>query len=269
MRDNAFLTQKARELRLDVLDMVLKAGSGHIGGSFSCADILVALFYDKMDLKDGALDPERDKFVLSKGHANVILYAILEDLGFIEKGTKDTLRRLNSPLQGHPDSVKCPALDCSTGSLGQGLSVAVGMALGLKKQNKNSKVYVLVGDGELDEGICWEAFMAANAFKLDNLTIIIDRNHLQLGSKTEDLIPLDDREAKMKSFNLSVDTIDGHNFNEIFKALDHTTKDKCHCIIASTVKGKGVSFMENNVLWHGSVPNKEEAEIARKELGGI
>lgn len=265
MRDIAFLTEKARVLRLDVLDMILKAGSGHIGGSYSCTDLLVALFYDEMK-REG---DDRDKFVLSKGHANVILYAIMCDLGLIDKKEMSTLRRLGSPLQGHPDSLKCPALDCSTGSLGQGLSVAVGMALGLKKQNKKNRVYVVVGDGELDEGICWEAFMAANAFKLDNLTIIIDRNRLQLGSNTEDLIPLDSLEDKVRSFNLSVDSIDGHDFDAIFKALDHKTEGKCHCIIANTVKGKGVSFMENNLKWHGALPNAEEAEMARKELGGI
>lgn len=268
MRDIAFLTEKARELRLDTLSMIMNAGSGHIGGSFSAVEILVALYYDKMNLGNGVSDPDRDKFVLSKGHANPILYAVLSDIGFADKRDRETLRRLSSPFQGHPDSSKCPALDCSTGSLGQGLSVAVGMALGLKKQNRKSRVYVLTGDGELEEGLCWEAFMAASAFKLDNLTIIIDRNRLQLGSRTEDLIPLENLEAKIKSFNLLCDNIDGHDYNEIFKALDNECPGKCHCIIANTVKGKGVSFMEDNVLWHGSLPNEEQEKQARHELGG-
>ena len=269
MRDTAFLSEKARKLRLDVLDMIMKAGSGHLGGSYSAVEVLTALYYDKMNLGTGALDPERDRFVLSKGHANPILYAILCDIGFVDRSEMNTLRKLGSQFQGHPDSAKCPSLDCSTGSLGQGLSVAVGMALGYKKQNKNNKVYVLTGDGELEEGLCWEAFMAASAFKLDNLTIIVDRNRLQLGSRTEDLIPLESLEDKIRSFNLNVDSIDGHDWNQIFTALDKTEEGKCHCIIANTVKGKGVSFMEDNIQWHGALPSKEQEEIARRELGGI
>ncbi len=269
MRDTAFLVEKARKLRLDVLDMVMKAGSGHIGGSYSAVEIITALYYDKMNLGKGALDPDRDRFVLSKGHANPILYAVLCDIGFVDKKEMLTLRQFGSQFQGHPDSVKCPALDCSTGSLGQGLSVAVGMALGYKKQNKTNRVYVLTGDGELEEGLCWEAFMAASAFKLDNLTIIVDRNRLQLGASTEELIPLDSLENKLSSFNLSVDSIDGHDYDQIFAALDINIEGKCHCIIANTVKGKGVSFMENNVAWHGALPTKEQEEKARHELGGV
>lgn len=269
MRDASFLSSKARKLRLDVFDMIMKAGSGHFGGSYSAIEVLTALYYDKMNLGEGALDSNRDRFILSKGHANPALYAILCDIGFVDKSELQKLRHLGSQFQGHPDSLKCPAIDCSTGSLGQGLSVAVGMALGYKKQNKQNKVYVLTGDGELEEGIVWEAFMAASAFKLDNLTIIVDRNRLQLGSRTEDLIPLDNLEDKIKAFNIAVNSIDGHDFSQIFAALDKEYEGKCHCIIANTVKGKGVSFMENNVAWHGSLPSKEQEELARKELGGI
>ncbi|MBQ0071662.1 MAG: transketolase [Spirochaetales bacterium] len=267
MRDIAFLQEKARQLRVDTLEMIMKAGSGHVGGSYSMAELITALYYGKMNLGAGAADPDRDKFVLSKGHANPILYAVLADLGWAPKEAKETLRRYKSPFQGHPDSAKCPGLDCSTGSLGQGLSVATGMALGLKKQKKDGNIYVITGDGELQEGICWEAFMAAAAFGLDNLTVIIDRNRLQLSAPTEETNPLDSLEAKLRSFNFAVDVIDGHNFDEIFEALDKKTEGKPHCIIANTVKGKGVSFMENVVKWHGSMPTAEEAAAAFKELG--
>jgi len=267
MRDPDFLENKARQLRIDTLDMILKAGSGHVGGSFSIAELLVALYYDKMNLGKGASDPERDRFVLSKGHANPILYAVLMDIGFASKEAKDTLRRYGSPFQGHPDSSKCPGLDCSTGSLGQGLSIATGMALGLKKQGRPGHVYVITGDGELQEGICWEAFMAANAFKLDNLTVIIDRNRLQLSAPTEVTNPLDSIGDKLRSFNFAVDSIDGHDFEQIFGALDKKYEGKPHCIVANTIKGMGVSFMENGVKWHGALPAGDEIAEAYRELG--
>ena len=260
MRDLSFLKEKARQLRVDTLDMILKAGSGHIGGSYSIAELLTALYYDKMDLKT-------DKFVLSKGHANPILYAVLMDKGIAPKEAKDTLRRYNSIFQGHPDSTKCPGLDCSTGSLGQGLSVATGMALGMKKLGLPGMVYVITGDGEIQEGICWEAFMSANAFKLDNLTVIIDRNRLQLSAPTEETNPLDSVEEKLRSFHFAVDSIDGHDFEQIFKALDNVCEEKPHCIVANTVKGKGVSFIENGVKWHGALPAGDEIAAAYRELG--
>lgn len=268
MRDFEFLENKARFLRISTLEMIMEAGSGHIGGSFSMAEILTALYYDKMDLGKGIDDPDRDRFILSKGHANPILYAVLLDKGFIDEKEKHTLRRLHSPFQGHPDSKKCPALDCSTGSLGQGLSVAVGMALGLKKENRKGNVYVIVGDGELQEGICWEALMFAASHSLDNLTVIVDRNGLQLSARTEETNALENLEAKIKSFNLDVSSINGHDYKEIFEALDKDSGNKPKCIIAQTVKGKGVSFMEDNVKWHGAMPTKEEAEEAYRELGG-
>ena len=267
MRDYDFLKEKARQLRVDTLDMILKAGSGHVGGSFSMAELITALYYDKMNFGTGPDDPERDRFVLSKGHANPILYAVLMDKGYVPKSAKDTLRRLGSPFQGHPDSKRCPALECSTGSLGQGLSIATGIALGLKKLGQKGMVYVITGDGELQEGICWEAFMAANAFKLDNLTVIVDRNRLQLSAPTEETNPLDSLEAKLESFHFAVDSIDGHDFRQILDALDKHYDGKPHCIVANTVKGKGVSFMENGVKWHGALPVGDEIPAAYRELG--
>lgn len=267
MSDFDLLKKKARQLRVDTLDMILKAGSGHVGGSYSIAELMVALFYEKMNLGKGADDPNRDKFILSKGHASPMYYAVLMDIGFVPKEAKDTLRRYGSPFQGHPDSTKCPGLDCSTGSLGQGLAIATGIALGLKKQGRSEKVYVITGDGELQEGICWETFMTANTFKLDNLTVIIDRNRLQLSAPTEQTNPLESLEAKLKSFNFAVDSIDGHDFAQIFNALKKTSVGKPHCIIANTVKAKGVSFMENRVKWHGALPVGDDIAAAYRELG--
>ncbi|MGN1163805.1 MAG: transketolase [Candidatus Ornithospirochaeta sp.] len=268
VRDFDQLEKKARQLRRDTLSMVMEAGSGHLGGSFSIAEILTALYYGKMDLGSGIDDSERDRFILSKGHANPILYSVLIDKGYVAEEEKHTLRRLKSPFQGHPDSSKCPALDCSTGSLGQGLSVAVGMALGLKKEGRKGNVYVVVGDGEMQEGIVWEALMFASASRLDNLTVIVDRNGLQLSAPTEVTNPLESLEDKMNSFNFSVSVVDGHDFGELFSALDEEHPDRPRCIIARTVKGKGVSFMENDVKWHGAMPTEEEAEEAYRELGG-
>ncbi len=235
------LREKANQLRIDTLDMILEAGSGHIGGSFSIADIIASLYYDVMKITDDPHDEDRDRFVLSKGHANPILYAVLLDKGFVPKEAKGTLRKFGSPFQGHPDSSICPGIDCTTGSLGQGISVGVGMALGLKKLGKDSRVFVVAGDGELNEGLCWEAFMAASNFQLDNLAIIIDRNMLQLGGNTEDLMKLGDLKAKMTSFGFAVDEIDGHDIGLIVSTLGKTYPGSPHCIIANTIKGKGVS----------------------------
>ena len=262
------LAEKARQIRKDVLAMVLEAGSGHLGGSFSATDILVALYYHQMRLFPDPNDPRRDRFVLSKGHAVPALYAILADKGYVDKKELHRLRRLGSLFQGHPDTAKCPGLDCTTGSLGQGLSVAGGLAYGLRYQHADAKVYVLTGDGELDEGICWEAFMSSANFKLDNLTIIIDRNGLQLSKPTEELMKLENLHAKLEAFGLAVDEIDGHDFEAIVSALDKQYEGKPHVIIAHTVKGKGVSFMEHEVAWHGGIPKGEQIDRAYAELGG-
>ncbi|MBR3302007.1 MAG: transketolase [Firmicutes bacterium] len=266
--DKKQLQEKARQIRLDAVEMIAKAGSGHPGGSLSATDIMVALYYSKMALYEDPADERRDRFVLSKGHSNPPLYAILADKGYVPKEEMQYLRRLHHPFQGHPDSAKCPGIDCSTGSLGQGISVAVGMALGFKLKKMPNKVYAIVGDGEIQEGICWEAFMAAAHYKLDDLTVFIDKNGLQIDGTTDEVMSLGDLKAKMEAFGFAMDEIDGHDFDQILTALDKFTEGKPHCIIANTVKGKGVSFMENAVGWHGKAPNAEQLEQARKDLGG-
>lgn len=266
--DKKQLEEKARQIRLDAVEMIGRAGSGHPGGSLSATDIMVALYYSKMALYEDPNDERRDRFVLSKGHSNPPLYAILADKGYVPKEEMQYLRRLHHPFQGHPDSVKCPGIDCSTGSLGQGISVAVGMALGFKLKKMPNKVYAIVGDGESQEGICWEAFMSAANYKLDNLTVFIDKNGLQIDGPTDEVMCLGDLEAKMKAFGFATDVIDGHDFDQILAALDRGEEGKPHCIIANTIKGKGVSFMENAVGWHGKAPNAEQLEQARRDLGG-
>lgn len=258
------LEAKAKALRLDTFDMIMKAGSGHIGGSFSAMDIIVALYYSKMNLEGEA----RDRFVLSKGHAAPALYAVLADKGYVPSEEKGRLRRLGSQFQGHPDSAKCPAIDCTTGSLGQGVSVATGMALGLKRSGSSAHVYALSGDGELQEGICWEAMLSAAAFKLDNLTIIVDRNRFQLSAGTEEVVPLGDLVAKFEDFGFSVTECDGNDISALLEALEKGEKAKPSAIIADTVKGKGVSFMENKATWHGALPKGDEVRQAYEELGG-
>lgn len=262
------LKEKARKIRFQTIQMLGKAGSGHPGGSLSEVEILVALYYSKMNLGKGPQDPARDRFVLSKGHANPPVYAILADKGYIPEDDLWTLRRLHSPLQGHPDMNKVNGIDCSTGSLGQGMSVATGMALGFKHQHQPNHVYVLTGDGEIQEGIVWEAAMSAAHYQLDNLTMIIDKNGLQIDGSTDEVMSLGDLEAKMKSFGFCVKTIDGNDFAQVLEALDTHEEGKPVCIIARTVKGKGVSFMEDQVGWHGRVPAGEELAQALKELEG-
>jgi len=264
MNNIEFLQEKARKIRIEALDMILKAGSGHIGGSFSVPDILVALYYDVMYLAGDFSD--HDRFILSKGHANPALYAILMDKGYVPQEAKYTLRQYGSPFQGHPDSKMCSFIDCTTGSLGHGISIGVGMSLGFKKQGKKNRVFVVAGDGELDEGICWEAFMAAANFDLDNLTVVIDRNMIQLGERTENLMRLGDLHDKMASFGFVVTEIDGHDFSELIVALKKETPTTPHCIIAHTVKGKGVSFMEDAVAWHGCLPKGDQIVQAYNEL---
>ena len=265
---NQQLIEKARQIRLDSIEMIAKAGSGHPGGSLSAADLMVALYYSKMALFEDPHDERRDRFVLSKGHSNPPLYAILADKGYVAKEELQYLRRLHHPFQGHPESNKCPGVDCSTGSLGQGVSVATGMALGFKLKNMPNKVFAMVGDGELDEGLCWESFMAAAHYKLDNLTVIVDKNRLQLDGMTDQILSHRDLKAKFEAFGFSVDVIDGHDYDQILSALDHEEAGTPHCIIANTIKGKGISYMENSLDWHGKAPNAEQLEQARKELGG-
>ncbi len=263
------LIEKSKNLRIQVLKMIYKAKSGHPGGSLSAADIITTLYFHHLNI-----DPahphwsERDRFILSKGHAAPLLYAALVERGYFPKKELDTLRSIGSILQGHPDIRKTPGVDMSTGILGHGLSVGVGMALGAKLDHKNYRIYVLLGDGELDTGFNWEAAMAANKYRLDNLTAILDLNGVQLDGPINEIMPLEPIVDKWKSFNWHTIEIDGHNIKQILEALDETKNIHCKpsIIIAHTIKGKGVSFMENKSAWHGRAPNKEEFEIALKEL---
>jgi transketolase len=265
------LERIANELRILTLKAIYNTQSGHIGGSFSSAEIITVLYFYK--LKINPKDPlweDRDRFILSKGHAAPMLYSALAKRGFFSgEELVNNLRKIGSRFQGHPDMRKTPGVEMTTGSLGQGLSVAIGIALGAKYIDKKSfRVYTLLGDGELNEGQVWEAFMSASKYKLDNLVCICDRNRVQLDGYTEEIMPLEPLKLKIEAFGWEVLEIDGHNIEAIIKALDYaeTVKNKPTCIIAHTVKGKGVSFMENTHKWHGKPPNREEYEEALKEL---
>ncbi len=227
MSDFDFLREKARQLRVDTLNMIQKTGAVHIGGSCSIAEPTIVLCYDKMDPGKGADNPKKDKFVLSKGHASLMFYAVLMDIGFAPKDKKDKLRYYGNPFQGHTESTKCPCLDCSRGSLGQGLVIARGIALGFKKQGCSVRVYVITGDGELQEGICRETFVTANAFKLDTLTVIIGRIRLQLDVPTEQTNPLESPEARLKSFSFAVDSIDRLLVEEDGVKLSYVAIEDC------------------------------------------
>ena len=249
--------------------MLAQAKSGHPGGSLSAADVATCLFFSKMN-HDPA-NPKwagRDRFVLCKGHAAPLLYALLAETGYFPKKELATLRKTGSMLQGHPDSKKTPGVEASTGSLGQGLSIANGMALGLRLDNSKSRVYALLGDGECQEGQVWEAAMAAGHYKLDNLCAIIDVNGLQIDGATESVMTVEPVCEKFEAFGWHVIEIDGHNLSSILAALDKAeqTKGKPTVIVARTVKGKGVSFMEHKVEFHGKAPSAEQAQQALKEL---
>ncbi|MDR1114426.1 MAG: transketolase [Candidatus Margulisbacteria bacterium] len=263
------LAEIAKKIRRLIIEMLAEAGSGHPGGSLSATDIITALYFSKM--RHNPRDPqwkERDRFVLSKGHAAPALYAALMLSGYLDENTKLTLRKIGSPLQGHPDMRKVAGVEISTGSLGQGISVAVGMALAAKMDKLNSRIYCLTGDGECQEGQVWEAAMAAAHYKLGNLTVITDRNHLQIDGDTEQVMAVEPLADKWRAFGFEVLEIDGHDLPQILAALDRadTIKSKPVYILANTVKGKGVSFMENKVNYHGVAPTKEEAVKALAEL---
>lgn len=265
------LKKTANDIRIDIIKAVYSAGSGHPGGSLSAADILTALYFKEM-----RIDPQnprmegRDKFILSKGHATPGIYSTLAERGFFKKEMLLTFRKLGSPLQGHPDMVKVPGIEMSTGSLGQGISASVGMAMAGKMDGDPGRIFVLLGDGELQEGLVWEAFMAASHFKLDNLVAIIDWNGLQIDGKNEDVMNVAPIEDKLRSFGWETVMIDGHDFEEIFTAFEKigTFEGKPFAIIARTIKGKGVSYMENDPGWHGKAPDEEQARKAVEELGG-
>ncbi len=268
----AELEKKAYELRRTALTMIYKAKSGHPGGSFSAAEIMTALYFSQMNV-----DPknpkweDRDRFVLSKGHVCPILYSSLIMRGFIAEDEVNNLRKFGSILQGHPDMKKCPGVDISTGSLGQGISCAVGMALAAKMDKKNYKTYTLVGDGESNEGQVWEAIQSAVKYKLDNFVVILDNNGLQNDGTCDEIMPTGDLAKKVEAFGMETYSIDGHSIAEILDAFEKIEKTWTNgipkCIVAKTVKGKGVSFMENVVGWHGMAPNDEEFAKAMKELG--
>jgi transketolase len=263
------LIQKARQLRINIIHMLTESGSGHPGGSLSAADIVTALFFYKLRHEpDNPEWADRDRFILSKGHAAPVLYAALAESGYFPLKYLDTLRQLGSSLQGHPDRLTLPGIEMSTGSLGQGLSVSVGLAMGLRLDRRPSRVYVVLGDGEMQEGMVWEAAMAAAHYKVDNLVAILDRNTLQIDGPTESVMGLGDPAAKLTAFGWKVKEIDGHDMQQIVDALDwaETIKGQPVFIVAHTTKGKGVSFMEGKVQYHGVAPTQEERVKAMKEL---
>ena len=259
------------KIRKDVLEMLEKRGYGHMGGSLSIVE-LMSVLYGKQ-LRYDAKNPdweERDMVVLSKGHSGPAWYSVLAEKGFFDREWLFTLNDGGTKLPSHPDRLKTPGVDMTTGSLGQGLSDANGMAIAGKLDNKDYRVYCILGDGEIEEGQIWEAAMASNKYKLDNLCVIVDNNNLQIDGTIEEVMSSYPIDEKFKSFGFQVINIDGHNIQEIIDAFDvaKNVKDKPTCIIAKTIKGKGVSYMENDVKWHGIAPNEEQYQLAMKELGG-
>ncbi len=263
------LENKANEIRKGIVTAVHSAKSGHPGGSLSAADILTYLYFIEMNISpENPKDPDRDRFVLSKGHIAPALYSTLSHRGYFDVDDLKTLRHTGSYLQGHPDMKHIPGIDMSSGSLGQGLSAAVGMALAAKLDGKSYRVFAMCGDGEIEEGQIWEASMFAAFRKLDNLTVIVDNNNLQIDGAIDEVCSPYPIADKFEAFGFNVICIDGHDFDQIEKAFqdEKNVKDKPTAIIAKTVKGKGVSFMENQCGWHGKAPNDEEYETALKDL---
>lgn len=270
--NNLELQKKANEVRKGIVTAVYSAKAGHPGGSLSAADMFTYLYFEEMNI-----DPanpkmaDRDRFVLSKGHTAPGLYSTLANRGYFPVEDLKTLRHLGSYLQGHPCMQETPGVDMSSGSLGQGISAAVGMALAAKMDNKDYRVYTLLGDGEIQEGQVWEASMFAGAHNLDNLVVIVDNNGLQIDGKVEDVCNVYPIEDKFKAFNFNVVSIDAHNFDEIRAAMENAkqTKGMPTAIVMKSVKGKGVSYMENNAGWHGKAPNDDEYKIAMDDLAKI
>lgn len=263
------LKKIALEVRKDIIEAVYSAKSGHPGGSLSIADILTVLYFNQMNIdEEKPDDPNRDRLVLSKGHACTALYSVLAEKGYFDKEDLKTFRKLGSPLQGHPDMNKVPGIDMTTGSLGQGLSASVGMAIASKMNKAGCKIYCILGDGEIEEGQIWEAVMSASKYKLDNLCVILDNNNLQIDGEIEKVGGMNNITEKFLSFGFNVVNINGHNIDEIIDAITTAkqTKGKPTIIIAKTIKGKGVSFMENKAEWHGKAPSEEEYKLAMDEL---
>ena len=266
---NEELEIMAKKVRKGIIEAVYSNNSGHPGGSLSIADILTVLYFKEMNINPkNPKWEDRDRLVLSKGHCSPALYSCLANRGYFPVEDLKTFRNINSYLQGHPDMKNIPGVDMTTGSLGQGLSSANGMAIAGKMEGKNYRVYCILGDGEIEEGQIWEAAMTSAKYKLDNLCVIVDNNNLQIDGTIEEVMrpyPIDE---KFKSFGFQIINIDGHNIREIIDALDvaKNVKEKPVCIIAKTIKGKGISYMENKAEWHGKAPNEEQYELALKEL---
>ena len=263
------LEKKAIEVRKGIIEAVYSGKSGHPGGSLSIADILTVLYFNEMNIDEkNPKWEDRDRLVLSKGHCSPALYSCLANRGFFEVEKLKTFRNINSNLQGHPDMNKVPGVDMTTGSLGQGLSSANGMAIAGKMNNKNYRVYCILGDGEIEEGQIWEAAMASNKYELDNLCVIVDNNNLQIDGTIEEVMSSYPIDEKFRSFGFEIIKINGHDIDEILKAFEvaKNVKGKPTCIIAKTIKGKGISYMENQVGWHGKAPNEEQYKLAMKEL---
>jgi len=263
------LANIANDIRIGIIEQVYNANSGHPGGSLSCADILAVLYFNQMNIDSENPNAKgRDRFVLSKGHCAPALYATLARKGYFDKELLKGFRKVESNLQGHPDMKKVPGVDMSTGSLGQGLSAAVGMAIGSKMEHEGYRVYCLLGDGELEEGQVWEAAMSANKNKLDNLCAIVDYNTLQIDGNVEEVAGLIDIKEKFESFGFNVIEVNGHDIEALIHAFNSAKhqKDMPSVIIAHTIKGKGVSFMEGKAEWHGKAPNQEQYEEAINEL---
>ena len=262
----------AIEMRKTAVTMIHKAQSGHPGGSLSAADLMTALYFKEMNIDPSNPNWEdRDRFVLSKGHVCPILYSALALKGYVPYDTIYTLREYGSPFQGHPDMKKCPGIDISTGSLGQGLSCGVGMAIAGKRDKKDYRVFSLLGDGECQEGQIWEAAQTAVKYQLDNLVVFVDNNRLQIDGFTDEIMPLQDLEKKFEVFGFETKRIDGHSMEEIVETLDEiraAKNGKPKCIVMDTVKGKGVSYMEDVAEWHGVAPNDEEYKQAIGEIAG-
>ena len=266
------LKKIAVEVRKGIIEEVYSAKSGHPGGSLSCADILTVLYFNQMNIDEKKPnDPNRDRLVLSKGHASPALYSVLAQKGFFDKELLKTFRKIGSNLQGHPDMRKVPGVDMTTGSLGQGLSSAVGMAIASKMDKAGCKIYCIMGDGEIEEGQVWEAATSASKYNLDNLCVILDNNNLQIDGEIDKVGGMNNITEKFRSFGFNTINIDGHNMDSILDAFTTAkqTKGKPTIIIAKTIKGKGISFMENKASWHGKAPSKEEYDLAMEELNKV
>lgn len=269
--DRKELEEIAKKIRIDIIEQVYSGKSGHPGGALSIADILTVLYFNQMNINpDNPKSSGRDRLVLSKGHASAALYATLAERGYFPKKELKTFRKLEGKLQGHPDMNKVSGVDMTSGSLGQGLSVANGMALSSKLNRDGFRVYCILGDGELEEGQVWEAAMTSSKYKLDNLCVIVDNNGLQIDGSVKEVKGLKHIGAKFESFGFYVIKIDGHNIEDLLSAFEEAKriKEKPTAIIANTIKGKGVSFMEDKVEWHGKAPSEEEYQLAMHELEG-